>query len=103
MKGQSSLEYLVLLVVVLAIAGVASYLMVQGSASSSKSGLEAGCRAVAESCRIKALAGGTCLTECLEACVDEAGKDIFTGNPPYSGADLDPNSGAYKCSRGIIP
>ncbi len=99
-KAQGSLEYLVIIAVVLLVAGVVVYL-VTGSAGSSKTNiLMSNCQAAAEQCHLlKAANPNTVCSSCETQCVDSAsGEEIFPGAIACCKAGN--SSGIYEGSTG---
>ena len=96
MKAQSSLEYLLIMVVVLIIVAIVSYLVVAGSDPSISSGERAACEATASSCKLKVLAGETCINECKKSCLNVENMDYITGMEGCIAG-----TGCYACANGL--
>ncbi len=100
-KGQSSLEYLLILAIVLIVVAVVSYMLISGSDSSISSGEQGTCRATASSCKLKVLSGDTlaadfCLNECKQSCLDAENKDYITGI-----IGCVDGTGCHACANGL--
>ncbi|MEM3411928.1 MAG: hypothetical protein QW735_01235 [archaeon] len=86
MKGQGALEYLVLIVAILVIAGVVVFLITSSGGAQSKTALFNSCKQAALECKLlrQGSPNDPCKV-CDVQCVDSSGKDIMA---PWGGSAI---------------
>ena len=115
-KAQGSLEYLIIIAAVLAIAAVVVMFLTGALGGTAKSGNIAQCKVAAASCRTDidtaGLAGASCLANCKDRCTNQAGADLLTNTVPTYVGTTNTVDGAvvanqatatYQCQQGITP
>ncbi len=79
MKGQGSLEYLIILAVILGVAAIVIFFVTGATGAAIEQGTMNKCREATAQCASLLFGGSYDCTFCEEACIDTGGYDIISG------------------------
>lgn len=111
-KAQGSLEYLIIIAAVLAIAAVVVMFLTGALGGTTAGGNIAQCKVAAAGCKTDldtaGVTGASCLKACKSECTNGAGLDLLSGAAPTYAADgytatAPATSAVYQCQHGTTP